>query len=113
MVADAVALLLALSLWEPVTETAYDPAAANDGDVTCSVVDALLPALTLSAVTPLRFAVQPAGTVGARLKLDTPHASLLRLATVTVRLAAPPAVTDDCDGESVTVGGADAHDDAV
>src|SRR5947209_5801159 len=110
MVADADPLLAGLPLSAATSDTEYDPAAAEAGAVTCRAVDALAPGLTLSADPPARFAVQPDGTVGARLKLDVPHAALSRLVTDTVRLAAPPALTDAWDGESVTVGAAGVHD---
>src|SRR2546428_21887 len=104
MVAEADPLLAGLPLSAPVIDTAYDPAAADADDVTCRVVDALAPGLTLSTDPPARFAVQPEGTVGARLKLDVPHAALSRLVTETIRLAAPPGLIDVWDDESVTVG---------
>src|SRR5947209_1695600 len=110
MVAEADPLLAGLPLSAPVIDTAYDPAAAAADDV-LSLHDALpISGLTLSADPPARFAVQPDGTVGARLKLDVPQAALSRLVTDTVRLAAPPALTDAWDGESVTVGAAGVHD---
>jgi hypothetical protein len=93
-------------------ETGYDPAIADAGAVTCSVVDALAPGLTVSIVVP-KLVVQPDVAAGDRLKFDEPHAGLLRLVNETVRDVAPPGLIDACDGDSVRVGADTVHDDVV
>ena len=58
------------------------PAAADAAEATVSVVPALLPGLNASTLLP-SCAVQPAGTLPARLKLVAEQAALSRLVTLT------------------------------
>ena len=55
-----------------VAEAVYEPTAAEVGDVTCIVVEAVAPAARLSVVEPT-LAVQPDGALADCVKVDAGH----------------------------------------
>lgn len=82
---------------------------ADIGAPSCSIVDPLAPGVRASADPLSKFAVQPAGTVGAIAKFEVPHVRLLRFVTDTIRFVSPPGSMDACEGETDTSGAAGVH----
>ena len=83
------------------------------GELTCSVVDALAPGLSVS-VEVVKVAVQPGGTVLCRLKVAAAQLGLSLLVTETEKDTGLPGCTHWLwDGVRVTVGLAGAQGGAV
>ena len=65
------------------TPTEYEPPGADGAEVTCSVVEALVPGLT-ARLDEAKVPVHPAGTVACSVKLEEPQPLLSVLVTVTL-----------------------------